>query len=607
MVPIRSHLSIATTALVLVVPVVTGVVVGRFSGRRLRRDRRLPRLRPRVHPAVLHVVRGCDPELGRPRRLRRGDAARGQRGRPARAGRRRSRSTQRAIRRMFEVTDLLIEDRPLVRGPRAHRVHGPRCVRTAKRGAAAPGGFTAGSGGVGRRTPVRHRVAPRRACARCPCQPRILHDVTRRRRRRPWRSRPWGAPSDSSTPGGPTSARTTRNCYNTFANHMALALERAQLREQALRTELLEEVDRLQRALLWARSHTTCARHSPQSRHPSTLRNDQANVDRRSDKSYSSSSTTRPIASTDSSPICSTCQRVQAGALESAQPTDRRRRPRHRRTARPRPHGRHDRHHCDGRRRPPARGRRPPPDRPSARQSPRQRHPLRAPPQSAITITGVSATMRTGATGRARQRAGRAPGRADKGVADVQSQREHPGGTEHGIVDRQGVDRGARAAVLLHRRADRSSRFCFTMPAPPCHRGHTPWVAASSPCDERSGPAPSPAYGVDRVGRDVFVAFDEPSQGISPVRLSLGTLLHHRPRSGPAAHRRHGGCPRGSAGGPPSRSSYFRQRHPGRDHLPRRWGRRLHGHPLGVGGLEAATTTSRLRQREGEHWAIRRA
>jgi two-component system sensor histidine kinase KdpD len=40
-----------------------------------------------------------------------------------------------------------------------------------------------------------------------------------------------------------------------FANHAALALEQAQLRAQALRSELLEEVDRIRRALLGAVSH----------------------------------------------------------------------------------------------------------------------------------------------------------------------------------------------------------------------------------------------------------------------------------------------------------------------------------------------------------------
>ena len=47
-------------------------------------------------------------------------------------------------------------------------------------------------------------------------------------------------------------SETDRAVLNTFANDAALALERAQLREQALRTHLLEEVDRLRSALLGA-------------------------------------------------------------------------------------------------------------------------------------------------------------------------------------------------------------------------------------------------------------------------------------------------------------------------------------------------------------------
>ena len=54
--------------------------------------------------------------------------------------------------------------------------------------------------------------------------------------------------------GLPVSA-ADRALLRTFANHAALAVERAQLREQALRSELLEEVDRLRRALLGAVSH----------------------------------------------------------------------------------------------------------------------------------------------------------------------------------------------------------------------------------------------------------------------------------------------------------------------------------------------------------------
>ena len=46
-----------------------------------------------------------------------------------------------------------------------------------------------------------------------------------------------------------------RALLRTFANHAALALERAQLHGQALRSELLEEVDRLRHAMVGAVSH----------------------------------------------------------------------------------------------------------------------------------------------------------------------------------------------------------------------------------------------------------------------------------------------------------------------------------------------------------------
>jgi two-component system sensor histidine kinase KdpD len=48
---------------------------------------------------------------------------------------------------------------------------------------------------------------------------------------------------------------TDRAVLSTFANDAALALERAQLREQALGAKLLEEADRFRRGLLGAVSH----------------------------------------------------------------------------------------------------------------------------------------------------------------------------------------------------------------------------------------------------------------------------------------------------------------------------------------------------------------
>ena len=46
-----------------------------------------------------------------------------------------------------------------------------------------------------------------------------------------------------------------RSLLGTFANQAALAVDRAQLSEQALRARLLEEIDRWRRALMGAASH----------------------------------------------------------------------------------------------------------------------------------------------------------------------------------------------------------------------------------------------------------------------------------------------------------------------------------------------------------------
>jgi len=54
---------------------------------------------------------------------------------------------------------------------------------------------------------------------------------------------------------GMPASEVDRALLRTFANHAALALERAQLREQALRSEVLEEIDRLRHALMGAVSH----------------------------------------------------------------------------------------------------------------------------------------------------------------------------------------------------------------------------------------------------------------------------------------------------------------------------------------------------------------
>jgi two-component system, OmpR family, sensor histidine kinase KdpD len=67
-----------------------------------------------------------------------------------------------------------------------------------------------------------------------------------------------------STPGHPigllvvhegAGIREDRELLRTFANHMSMALERAQLRQTAMRVGMLQEVDRLRRSLVSAVSH----------------------------------------------------------------------------------------------------------------------------------------------------------------------------------------------------------------------------------------------------------------------------------------------------------------------------------------------------------------
>jgi two-component system sensor histidine kinase KdpD len=64
-----------------------------------------------------------------------------------------------------------------------------------------------------------------------------------------------GGPVGMLAMRGRPATEADRALLRTFANHAALALERAQLRDQAMRSELLEEVDRLRHALLGAVSH----------------------------------------------------------------------------------------------------------------------------------------------------------------------------------------------------------------------------------------------------------------------------------------------------------------------------------------------------------------
>ncbi len=66
---------------------------------------------------------------------------------------------------------------------------------------------------------------------------------------------PSGRPVGILVMKGATISESDRALLDTFANDSALALERAELREQALKSQLLEEADRFRRGLLGAVSH----------------------------------------------------------------------------------------------------------------------------------------------------------------------------------------------------------------------------------------------------------------------------------------------------------------------------------------------------------------
>jgi two-component system sensor histidine kinase KdpD len=78
---------------------------------------------------------------------------------------------------------------------------------------------------------------------------------------------------------GPQLSRHDRDLLLTFANHIALTVERAQLREEALRTELLDGIDRLQKSLMGAVSHDLRTPLATIKISASTLRNPAADID----------------------------------------------------------------------------------------------------------------------------------------------------------------------------------------------------------------------------------------------------------------------------------------------------------------------------------------
>jgi two-component system sensor histidine kinase KdpD len=277
MVPLRSHLSIATSGLVLVVPVVAGVVVGGFSAGVfavlagfLVYD--LVFIPPYftfsvgavenwvalgVYVAVMLLVARVVARL---------EAARTE-----------ARQREGAIRRLFELTDLLIEDRPLseVLELSVSTVHDAFALRSVALLLPVETRLeVVASAGEPLSEAELRRVAPE------PGIPASLGGsvTSRREEAQTVALTATGRPVGLLHLWGADLSRHNQELLHTFANHLALALERAQLREQALRTELLEEVDRLQRALVGAVSHDLRTPLATIKASASTLRNAEAPV-----------------------------------------------------------------------------------------------------------------------------------------------------------------------------------------------------------------------------------------------------------------------------------------------------------------------------------------
>jgi two-component system, OmpR family, sensor histidine kinase KdpD len=252
MLPIREHLSPATTALVLVIPVVIGVVTGGFLA------------------GVLSVIAGflvydfffLKPYLtlwvGAPENW----AALGVYAAvmlpvarvvaSMNAARAKERRQSHEIRQLFELSDMLVEDKPLdellsvivtaladVFGARQVALFLPRADRLE---IAAAAGDPLTEEQLRQVRPVRGAAASLGA----PSQSGGLMVLALTAA-----GRPVGLLALSAG----TAARHEREPLLLFANQVALAVERVQLREQALRTRLNEEMARLARSLVAAVAH----------------------------------------------------------------------------------------------------------------------------------------------------------------------------------------------------------------------------------------------------------------------------------------------------------------------------------------------------------------
>lgn len=253
MIPFRSSLSVATDGLVLVVPVVIGVVLGGFVG------------------GVISVVAGffvyvfffIPPYLtlfvGQPQNWAAGavyvavmlPVARVVAGLDAARARERRQGAE--LRELFQLSGLLLEDKPLDELLAAvvttvAEVFGARQVALLLphdgqlQVAAAAGDPLTGA-------QLRQVLPPPGELARLGASPGtrgdvLMHPLTAA-----------GRPVGLLVLSAAAAAGPDRGPLSLFANQVALAVERAQLREEVLRTRLTEEVARLARTLVAAVSH----------------------------------------------------------------------------------------------------------------------------------------------------------------------------------------------------------------------------------------------------------------------------------------------------------------------------------------------------------------
>jgi two-component system, OmpR family, sensor histidine kinase KdpD len=256
MLPFRPHLSVATAAVVLVLPVLAGSVIGGivagtasvvagflvFDLLFVPPYRSLSVQRPQnlvalvVYAAVMILVANLVSRL---------DAARAD-----------ARARADEARRILDLSDLLVEDRStdellksVVRAV-AHLFDVPGVallVPDAENGGSLRVAASAGEALSGAEL---HSLEPRSGVpvglGTASALPDELQTV---------------ALIAGGQPVGLLALRTMpdaeeeRVLLRSFVNHAALALERARLRDQALRSELLEEVDRLRHAMVGAVSH----------------------------------------------------------------------------------------------------------------------------------------------------------------------------------------------------------------------------------------------------------------------------------------------------------------------------------------------------------------